>query len=331
MSSRMAVCGHPPVSTARMRSAGQRVVAHQELGILLREDVVGDDPQLIAIAQLAAQRQQQRRLAAAHRAADADGERARAVVAPLRRRALTERSGRASDRRRACAGTRSVMESRVLLMIEITSNTGGRGSTGTDRSAAPSARCRAGASSPQSLNRPRRCAAARSACIACASYAPMMPEPHGRGADAARRDEEKRRWVSMRSHAEHVEQSRRTAARSGRHPLRSVLASRASPVASGKRSRTRSATRGPVRGWRGWRPGSREIRRTADRAPPRLSGQRWAAVTSGSALRPHCASACRANARTQSLSGTCPCARCLEPARMRESARGERRIDQLPH
>ena len=71
----------------------QRVVAHQELGILLREDIVRDDAQLIAIAQPAAQRQQQRGLAAAHRPADADGERAAAVIAALRRRPLTEGSG----------------------------------------------------------------------------------------------------------------------------------------------------------------------------------------------------------------------------------------------
>ena len=76
----------------------QRVVAHQELGIFLREDVVGDDPKLIAIAKRAAQREQQRGLAAAHRAADADGERSRAVVAALRRGALTERARESSDR-----------------------------------------------------------------------------------------------------------------------------------------------------------------------------------------------------------------------------------------
>ena len=43
MSSRMAACGQPPVSTARMRSRGKRLVAHEELGVLAGEDVVGDD------------------------------------------------------------------------------------------------------------------------------------------------------------------------------------------------------------------------------------------------------------------------------------------------
>ena len=46
MSSRTAVCGQPPVSTARDALGGERLVAHQELGVLAREDVVGDDGEL---------------------------------------------------------------------------------------------------------------------------------------------------------------------------------------------------------------------------------------------------------------------------------------------
>ena len=71
---------------------GQRVVAHQEFRVFLREDVVGHHAKLIAVAQAPAERQQQRRLAAAHRAADAHGERARAIVPRPWRIPLVEQS-----------------------------------------------------------------------------------------------------------------------------------------------------------------------------------------------------------------------------------------------
>ena len=53
---------------------GKRFVAVEELGILAREDVVGDHAEPERVAQLAAQREHQRGLAAADRTADADGE-----------------------------------------------------------------------------------------------------------------------------------------------------------------------------------------------------------------------------------------------------------------
>ena len=56
----------------------QRVMPHQKFGIFPGEDIVGHDAQLMAIAKLAAQREKQRRLAAADRPADADGKRSRA-------------------------------------------------------------------------------------------------------------------------------------------------------------------------------------------------------------------------------------------------------------
>ena len=74
MSSRIAACGQPPVSTARMCAGGERLVALQELGVLAGEDVVGDDAEPHAVAQRAAEREDERGLAAADRAADADGE-----------------------------------------------------------------------------------------------------------------------------------------------------------------------------------------------------------------------------------------------------------------
>ena len=47
-SSRIAVCGQPPVSTPMMRSGGSAPRAGQELGVLLGVDVVGDDGDVVA-------------------------------------------------------------------------------------------------------------------------------------------------------------------------------------------------------------------------------------------------------------------------------------------
>ena len=68
------MCGQPPVSTPMMRSARQRLVAHQELRVLLGVDVVGHDRDVVAVAQRAAQRERERGLAGADRAADADAQ-----------------------------------------------------------------------------------------------------------------------------------------------------------------------------------------------------------------------------------------------------------------
>ena len=54
---------------------GERLAAHEELHVLPREDVVGDDAQLIPIAHRLAKRIDQRRLARPYRAADSDSER----------------------------------------------------------------------------------------------------------------------------------------------------------------------------------------------------------------------------------------------------------------
>ena len=93
MSSRTAVCGQPPVSTAAMRSGASASLPHQELRVLLREDVVGDDRDGVAIAEPPAERQQQRGLAAANRSANPDGEGPPPIVAPQRRRTFAEGAG----------------------------------------------------------------------------------------------------------------------------------------------------------------------------------------------------------------------------------------------
>jgi hypothetical protein len=68
-------------------------MTHQELGILAREDVVGHDRELVSIAELAAEGQQQGRLSAADRTADADGKRPLRVIAVERRVALVKKAG----------------------------------------------------------------------------------------------------------------------------------------------------------------------------------------------------------------------------------------------
>ena len=104
MSSRTAVCGQPPVSTAAMRSAGSAWLRTRNSRVLPREDVVGDDGEAVVVAQRAAEREQQRGLAAADRTADADGEgargdsRGRAARRARRRRPAPSGSGRARDR-----------------------------------------------------------------------------------------------------------------------------------------------------------------------------------------------------------------------------------------
>ena len=75
MSSRIAVCGQHPVSTATISSVGQHRVAPEEVGVLGRVDVVGDDADAYVVAERAAQRGDERGLAAADRSADADAER----------------------------------------------------------------------------------------------------------------------------------------------------------------------------------------------------------------------------------------------------------------
>src|SRR5262245_988209 len=71
----------------------ERLVADQELRVLAREDVVRDDAEAVRAAERLAEREHQRRLAAAHGPADADREAARAVVARERRVALVEEAG----------------------------------------------------------------------------------------------------------------------------------------------------------------------------------------------------------------------------------------------
>ena len=71
-SSRIAVCGQPPVSTPDDALAGQRPRADQELRVFLGIDVVGNGGDFETVAQALAQRIHERGFAGAHRPADAN-------------------------------------------------------------------------------------------------------------------------------------------------------------------------------------------------------------------------------------------------------------------
>ena len=75
----------------------QRAILHEEFAVLFREDVVRDRADAHALAQLLAELEHQRRLAAAHRAAHADGERAPTEVARQGLLALVKLSGPATS------------------------------------------------------------------------------------------------------------------------------------------------------------------------------------------------------------------------------------------
>ncbi len=122
-------------------------------------------------------------------------------------------------------------------MIETTSSTGGRGWTGTDRLAALSARCRA-ARARRSRERSRRCALVSSACMACASYAPMMPRRTAAELTPRDRDEEKCPLGVDQLDAEQAEERCRRAAHDGR-PIASTRA-RVSSDSSDRRGNDRA-------------------------------------------------------------------------------------------
>ena len=69
---------------------GERAMPVEELGVLAREDVVGDDAEAHAIAQRAAEREDERGLAAPDGSANADREGALRVVATARGLAVAE-------------------------------------------------------------------------------------------------------------------------------------------------------------------------------------------------------------------------------------------------
>ena len=94
MSSRTAVCGQPPVSTARIRSAASASWRTRNSASSFVKMSLVTTARLWSSRSSAAQRQQQRGLAAADRAADADRERARASSRARAARARSWNDGR---------------------------------------------------------------------------------------------------------------------------------------------------------------------------------------------------------------------------------------------
>jgi hypothetical protein len=72
---------------------GQGLVAVEELGVLAREDVVGDDPEPELVTQRTTEREQERRLPTPDGAADAHGERTRAEVSADTGRPCAKKTG----------------------------------------------------------------------------------------------------------------------------------------------------------------------------------------------------------------------------------------------
>ena len=93
MSSRIAACGQPPVSTARMRSGESASLRMRNSASSRVKMSLVTTPSEWLLAQRAAEREHQRRLAAAHRPADAHRERALRVVAVQRLVALVKQAG----------------------------------------------------------------------------------------------------------------------------------------------------------------------------------------------------------------------------------------------
>jgi len=96
----------------------QGLVPGEELGVLAREDVVGHHAERAAIAKRAAQRQHERGLAAADRAADPDGERALREVAGERPRPLVEPPGVLPDLVVVVAATGVIVVAGVIVHPE---------------------------------------------------------------------------------------------------------------------------------------------------------------------------------------------------------------------
>ena len=264
MSSRIAVCGQPPVSTAPIRSAGERLVAHEELGVLLREDVVGHDREVVVVAEQPAEREQQRRLAAADRAADADGERAlrdsrarsgasrsceearavRLVVGRGRRCVMMRMRTRMSAWSRAASSRSRLKQPRVQPIVRRLQQVDDRRGLRevVERRARRSARATSSSRGPHAMLQPLRLEAARRA------------QPHRRGQHARARRAKARPSARSPAAAPSARERRaRRAARRARRSSRRARSQRGRARPTARRAQHVAEQRGPACGWRGWR------------------------------------------------------------------------------
>ena len=138
-SSRMAVWGQAPVSTATIRSAVEDAFGAQEPGVLVGIDVVGDHAQLQLSGQRSADGRDQRALARADRSGDPEAERAIQDQAlnnliPLLAwsSANTSRSGAPAPGIRS-GSTRSARSAARLLDLRMQSDHPARSLDGVDR------------------------------------------------------------------------------------------------------------------------------------------------------------------------------------------------------
>ena len=335
MSSRIAACGQPPVSTARMRCGGQRLVARQELGVLAREDVVGDD-------------------------AEADARRAAAGTAPARSAVLplptgppmptvNARARKSRAQRRLalleagpgwcqCSCVRGGAWSMIVAaIVQAPQDWNSReyepivGRAEQLDRAARSARRRRAPSARAARRAPRRGRGASSRCSALRLVAvrrgPAARPPRARRAarrcrNSRERVVERRRRARANDRAEH-------AARGAARPPRG--AARRSPEL-GKMRAAVSAAPGPasrlarLATWFEQERVARARRASARRAGSRMRRARPAAARPA----PACRRSRRDEGRATSASRPRPrCTRRLEPARVREAAGRERRVGEL--
>src|SRR4051812_22108431 len=255
---------------------GQRLVAHQELGVLAGEDVVRHHSQGDAIPKLAAEGEEERGLAASDGSADADGERPQRVVARERPPALVEVAGVAE-----MIVIVSVVHLLRSLKIGRAASTSDRASLRADRRSAPSARDRprGGPRTGRARRRGPARALAGAAGIRAFRRDQGAPRP---GADLERRARERA--------AARLRWRRRGPAARRRRPARNGIAGALhAPRHAGRRSpterssRMRRGRRDLATGWRGspprlrgtHRPARRDGRAIPDARAPRTRGARW--------------------------------------------------------
>ena len=147
-----------------MRSARQRLAAHEKLHVLAREDVVGDHAEPIAVAHRLAQRVDERGLPRTDRSADADAhglcvialviDHVHAELAEIAEHDFLLRSPRAL-RSSSCAHDRNNRECRYCCVIAAMSIAGANDSMRASRLARSPRRRPARASSVRASNRVR--------------------------------------------------------------------------------------------------------------------------------------------------------------------------------
>ncbi len=337
MSSRIAACGQPPVSTARICAAGSASLRCEELGVLAGEDVVRHDAERSASRSVRQSARTSAVLPLPTGPPMPDGERARGEVArPRAAPRVAERArgrpalvsvavlvrrdrARGRDRDRACVRHRSGLEQPSRT----------RRSWRAAKSSSSGAVCAASSSASSTA----RASSDRARAVGAAlGWQPLRlertdeAEPHGRrerrraprGAGTAAR-------VSSGASAERAEDARRTRARGAREArARARSSSSARRGAPETRAAAPRAARGPARGSRGsatWL-GEEGVAARVELGEPLAARVRGARRTAARARRPARAPRSTNARRASPRRDLAELHRRLEPRRVREAAGG---------